>query len=147
MPEININLTEAESLKPIPEDAYPAEVVEIGAVTSGPKAHYIPVKLRITGGEHEGRTFYQNLPIEGKGAGIFITFVNKALGTEFDVDDMESMSFNTDDLMGAEVIINIKNEEYPKGSGDMRSGIKSVARKTAGAVGSSAEPKTAVAEA
>lgn len=142
MPQIRINTTEAESLKPIPEDAYPAEVVEIGSVEEGPKAHYIPVKLSITDGEYAGRSFYQNLPIEGKGAGIFITFVNKALGTDHDVDDMDNLDFDTDDLMGAEVMINIKNEEYPKGSGDMRSGIKSVARKVA-AVGTEA----AVAEA
>lgn len=131
MPKINLNLSEAESLKPIPEDAYPAEVVEVGSVTEGPKAHYLPIKLSITSGDYEGRTFYQNLPIEGKGAGIFVDFINKCLGTDFDVDDMDEMAFDTDDLMGAEVIINIKNDEYPKGSGDMRSGIKSVARRTA----------------
>ena len=136
MPQININTTEAESLKPIPEDAYPAEVVEVGKVEEGPKAHYIPVKMAITDGEHVGRTFYQNLPIEGKGAGIFITFINKVLGTDHDVDDMENLAFDTDDLMGGECIINIKNEEYPKGSGDMRSGIKSVARKSGVAAGS-----------
>lgn len=142
MPQININTSEAESLKPIPEDAYPAEVVEIGAIAEGQKAHYLPVKLQITEGEHAGRTFYQNLPIEGKGAGIFIDFINKCLGTEHDVDDMDELAFDTDDLMGAEVIINIKNEEYPKGSGDLRSGIRSVAR--ASGVGA---PESAVTEA
>lgn len=129
-PQININTSEAESLKPIPEDAYPAEVVEVGAVAEGDKAHYVPIKLQITEGEHQGRTFYRNCPIEGKGAGIFIDFINKALGLDYDVDDMEELAFDTDDLIGAEVMINVKNEEYPKGSGDLRSGIKSIARKS-----------------
>lgn len=128
MPQVNLSLTEAESLKPIPEDAYTATVVEVGEVKSGPKAHYVPVKLQISEGEHEGRSFYQNLPIEGKGAGIFISFINTALGLDYDVDDMEELAFDTDELVGAEVNINIKNEEYPEGSGDIRSGIKSVTK-------------------
>jgi len=128
MPSINLNLTEAESLKPIEEGAYPATVMEVGEVTQGPKAQYVSVKVAITDGEYEGRTFYNNLPIEGKGAGIFIDFINKVLGMEYDVDDMEDLAFDTDELIGGELIINIKNEEYPKGSGDIRSGIKSTAR-------------------
>jgi hypothetical protein len=131
MPVVNLNLTEAESLKPIPEDAYPAAVMECGELAEGPKAHYIPAKVQISEGEHEGRTFYVNLPIEGKGAGIFVDFINKCLGMDYDVDDLEDLAFDTDELVGAEIIINIKNEEYPKGSGDIRSGVKSTARKTA----------------
>jgi hypothetical protein len=129
MPSINLNLTEAESLKPIEEGAYPATVLEVGEVTQGPKAQYVSVKLSISDGEYEGRTFYNNLPIEGKGAGIFVDFINKCLDLDYDVDDMEDLAFDTDELIGAELTINIKNEEYPKGSGDIRSGIKSTARK------------------
>ncbi len=128
MPSINLNLTEAESLKPIEEGAYPATVMEVGEVTQGPKAQYVAVKIAIADGEYEGRTFYNNLPIEGKGAGIFVDFINKVLGMDYDVDDMEDLAFDTDELIGGELIINIKNEEYPKGSGDIRSGIKSTAR-------------------
>lgn len=127
MPNIRINTSEAESLKPIPEDAYPMEVIEVGDTEEGPKAHYVPVKLRVTDGEHQGRTFYQNLPIEGKGAGIFISFINKALNLDYDVDDMEHLDFDTDSLLGAEVIGNVENKEYPKGSGEIRSQIKSIA--------------------
>lgn len=128
MPSINLNLTEAESLKPIEEGAYPATVLEVGEVTQGPKAQYVSVKVAISDGEYEGRNFYNNLPIEGKGAGIFVDFINKVLGMDYDVDDMEDLAFDTDELIGGELIINIKNEEYPKGSGDIRSGIKSTAR-------------------
>lgn len=128
MPKIELNLTEAESLKPIEEGPYPARVIEVGNVKSGKKAQYVPVKLEISEGEYEGRTFYNNLPIDGKGAGIFIDFVNKALDLDHDVDEMEDLAFDTDELIGAGIIINIKNEEYPEGSGEIRSGIKSTAR-------------------
>lgn len=127
-PVVRVDAREAESLKPIDEGAYPARVVDVGAVTEGPKAHYLPVQLEITEGAHEGRKFYQNLPIEGKGAGIFIDFINKALGTDHDVDEIEDLDFDTDDLQGAEVTIHIKNEEYPKGSGEIRSGIQKVTK-------------------
>ncbi len=129
MPVINLNLKEAESLKPIEEGPYPMTVQECGAVTEGPKAHYVPVKVAINDGEpFEGRTFYVNLPIEGKGAGIFVDFINKVMGTDYDVDDLEDLAFDTDELVGGQLIGNVKNEEYPKGSGDIRSGVKSTAR-------------------
>ncbi len=130
MPQVNLSLKDAISLKPIDEDTYPATVMECGDVAEGPKAHYVPVKLAISEGEHEGRTFINNLPIEGAGAGIFVDFINKVMGTDHDVDDMDELAFDTDDLIGGELMIIIKNEEYPKGSGDIRSGIKSTARKT-----------------
>ncbi len=128
-PVISLNLQEAISLKPIEEGPYTATVQECGAVISGPKAHYVPVEVMITdGSDAEGRKFTNRLPIEGPGAGMFIDFVNKCLNLEMDVDDMEELDFDTDDLIGAEVIINIKNEEYPEGSGDFRSNIKSTSR-------------------
>lgn len=123
MPTLNLNLSEAQSLKPIPEDTYPAEVVEIGKVEEGPKSNYVPVKVRINAGEHEGRTFFVNLPIDGKGAGIFVDFYNKVCGTDHDVDDLEELAIDTDDMMGQELRIVIKNEEYPEGSGEIRSGV------------------------
>lgn len=131
MPRVNLDLKDAESLKPIPEDSYPATVLECGNLTEGPKAHYIPVKVQISEGEHEGRNFYVNLPIEGKGAGIFVNFINKVLGLDYDVDDMEDLAFDTDELIGGELIVITKNEEYPEGSGDIRSGVKSIARAAA----------------
>ncbi len=125
MPRLSINLTEAESLKPIPEDVYPADITECRDVEEGPKAHYIPVKVTISGGEHEGRSFIINAPIEGKGAGILVNLINRALGMDYDVDDLDDLDFDTDELIGAPLKINIKNEEYPEGSGEMRSGVKS----------------------
>lgn len=128
MPQINLNLTDAVSLKPIPEDAYLATVMECGEVASGEKAHYIPVRLELSGGEHEGRVFYVNLPIEGKGAGIFVDFINKCMNLDYDVDDLDDLAFDTDELIGAEIMLNIKDQEWPEGSGDFRSSVKSTAK-------------------
>lgn len=128
MPELKLNLTEAESLKPIDDGTYPAVVAAFSEVQQGPKAQYVMATLVISEGDHEGRKFYTNLPVEGKGAGIFVDFINKVTGSDFDVDDHEALEVNTDDLVGAPCGILLKQEEYPKGSGDFRSGVKKVLR-------------------
>lgn len=126
MPELKLNLSEAQSLKPIPDDTYPGVVKDFSGIESGPKAKYITATLEISEGEFAGRKFYNNLPIEGKGAGIFVDFINKCLDTDYDVDDLEELDLDTDDLLGAEVGMVIKQEEYPEGSGDFRSQIKRI---------------------
>jgi len=126
MPSLTLNLTEAESLKPIPDGTYPARIQGFGDVTQGPKSKYIPAILEISEGEFEGRKFYNNLPLEGKGAGITIAFINTVTGSDFDVDDLDALDIDTDDLIGEECGIILKQEEYPEGSGDMRSQIKRV---------------------
>lgn len=132
MPKISLNLADAVSLKPIEEGDYVATVLEIGAVKKGPKAHFCPVKLEISdGSEAEGRPFYINLPIEGAGAGIFVDFINKVTGSELDVDDLSDLDYDTDDLIGGEIILIIKTEEYPEDSGEFRSQVKSTARVSA----------------
>ena len=128
MPELTLNLSEAESLKPIPDGTYPAIVKGFSDVQAGPKAKYISAILEISEGDFEGRKFYNNLPIEGKGAGIFVDFINKVTGSEYDVDDHEALEVDTDDLIGAPCGIVLKQEEYPEGSGDFRSQVKRVLR-------------------
>lgn len=124
MPKVNLNLTEAESLKPIPEDKYPARVIASGKVESGPKAHYVPIICAVDGGDHDGRKFTVNLPIEGKGAGIFVDFWNKAKGTDYDVDELSELALDTDELVGAPIGLQIGDNEYPEGSGEIRSQVE-----------------------
>ena len=124
MPIFQLDLSDAQSLKPIPDDTYPAEVKEINGPHQGDKAMYATAIIAISDGDFEGRKFYHNMPVEGQGAGIFIDFVNKVQGTDYDVDDMEELEVDPEDLVGASIAIVTKTEEYPKDSGEMRSSIK-----------------------
>jgi len=127
MPRITINTSEAVSIAPVPDDTYPCFVEEVKAVQQGPNASYLPIVLEVEEGhEFAGRKFFNNLPIDGKGSGIFITFINKALGTDYDVDDMDDLDFDTDDLEGARVQVVSKQEEYPVDSGDFRSQVSRI---------------------
>jgi len=124
MPIFSLDLSDAQSLKPIPDDTYPAEVAELNGPHQGDKAKYATAIIVISDGDFEGRKFYHNMPIEGQGAGIFVDFVNKVTGSDYDVDDMEELEVDPEDLIGAAVAIVTKTEEYPKDSGEMRSSIK-----------------------
>lgn len=129
MPRLELDLSEAQSLKPIPDDTYPAVVFDFSDVEEGPKAKYVSAVIKIDGGEYNGRQFYNNLPIHGRGAGIFVDFYNKCMGTDYDVDALEDLEIDTDDMLGAEIAIITKQEEYPEGSGEFRSNIHKVIRR------------------
>lgn len=124
MPRVTLNLKEAQSRKPVPDATYPLTIKEFSKVQQGPKARYMTVVTEISEGEHAGRKFYDNLPIEGQGAGIFCDFLSKALNQEYDVDDLEELDVDTDDLIGSPIGGVVKAEEYPEGSGEFQSKIK-----------------------
>jgi hypothetical protein len=126
MPRLTVDLTEAQSNKPVPDDTYEAKVASFEGPTQGPKSTYITAIIEITEGDFAGRKFYHNLPINGKGAGILADFVSKTTGEDIDVDDLESLDLDTDDLVGAEIAIVTRQSEYPEGSGEMRSEIKKI---------------------
>lgn len=117
MPKLNLDLREAESRKPLEDDKYRWRVLSISAPKSGPKAKYVEMVAEVSEGEYEGRKVYHNMPISGKGAGIFVDFWNKIMGTEYDVDDLEELDLDTDEAVGQEFIGTTKQEEYPEGSG------------------------------
>lgn len=125
-PLVSIDLSEAQSRKPVPDDQYSASVKEINGPHKGPKSHYLTFIIEIAEGEHKGRTFFHNVPINGAGAGIFADLLSKLTGEEYDVDNLENLEVNTDDLVGAPLGIITKQSEYPEGSGEMRSEIKKI---------------------
>lgn len=126
MPRLNINLSEAQSRKPLPDDTYTCRILEIQGPTRGPKASYVTAILEVTEGEFEGRQIYHNMPVDGKGAGIFADFVSKVTGDEIDVDALESYDLDTDDLVGQEISVVTTQEEYPEGSGEYQHKVKKV---------------------
>lgn len=125
MPRVTLNLSEAQSRKPIPEGTYTVKILEFSGPHKGPKAQYLTVVTEVTDGAKEGvgRKFYDNLPIEGQGAGIFADFLSKATGDDIDVDNLDETDVDTDDLIGIELGANVKNKEYPEGSGEFQSQI------------------------
>lgn len=128
MPRLNIDLSESQSMKPIPEDTYLCTVAEIGDPQTGPKSTYVPVIYVVAEGEFEGRQLFQNLPITGKGAGIFADFYSKITGEDVDVDELDDLDVDTDDLIGQEVGIVVGQHEYPAGSGEFRNEVKKLVR-------------------
>lgn len=128
MPRLKVDLSEAQSMKPVPEDNYLCTVGEISEPQEGPKSVYVNVTYVIAEGEYEGRQLYQNLPITGKGAGIFADFYSKVTGEEVDVDDLDDLDIDTDDLVGLEIGVQAGQREWPEGSGDFRNEVVKLLR-------------------
>jgi len=129
MPELNINLSDAIEFIELEDGTYPCTVTEISEVKHGEKSSYVTATLVVNEGEERaGARCWQNLPIDGKGAGILITFINAALGTDYSVSDLrdEGFSVDTDELIGCEVNVVIKQHEYPEGSGEMKAQVHKV---------------------
>jgi len=126
MPRLHIDLSEAQSNKPLPDGIYSAAVDSFSDVQEGPKAKYVTVGFVLTEGGHEGRKFFNNYPIEGKGAGMFADLISKLTGEDIDVDDIDELDIDTDDLIGSPCALVLKQEEYPEGSNDFRSKIAKV---------------------
>lgn len=118
MPRLNVDLKEAESRKALPDDAYPCKVLSISAPKQGAKSKYVEWVFQVTEGEFEGAKIYNNTPVTGKGAGMFVDAWNRVMGTDFDVDQLEDLDIDTDDAIGEECICVTKQKEYPEGSGE-----------------------------
>lgn len=126
MPKIELNLSEAVSLTPVPEGTYSVEVQEVEGPKEGQNSHYMTAILIINdGGDHDGRKFFYNFPITGKGAGIGARFVSLCTGEDVDEEE-DIVSFDTDDLIGAELRAVVDHREWPKGSGEMRDNVDKV---------------------
>lgn len=125
MPRVTIDASEAVSRKPIEDGAYEGEILEVDGPHKGPKSSYLKATIGI---DVDGvqRKVFRNLPIDKAGAGITIDFINKATGSEHDVDDLSKLELDTDDLIGARIGVQIKSREYPEGSGEMQPEITRV---------------------
>jgi predicted P-loop ATPase len=126
MPLFNLNLSEAESLKPVSEGAHTFVVDSFDGPkkTTKGKMMLSAIARVQEGSDEDGRKVYINLMLEGKGAGITAAFLSAVLGEEIDVDNTEQMDeIDTDDLIGQEFDGIVKHSEYPEGSGEMRANV------------------------
>jgi len=128
-PVLNLNLSEAQDFTPLPDDHYPVTVAEISEVKQGSKSQYVTVTFEVEAGhEFEGRRAWTNLMVNGKAAGMFVDFINKVLGTDYTIEEYRDsgIEIDTDDLVGGEIVIVTKQEEYPEGSGTFSASVKQV---------------------
>ena len=128
-PVVGLSLDEAVEFTELEDGAYPVTISEFSEVKKGGKSSYITATLIIADGhERAGARCWQNLPINGRGAGIFVNFLNAATGDEMTVAQYkeDGLEVDTDDLIGSELTAIIKQEEYPEGSGTMRAQVKQI---------------------
>ena len=120
MPRLTIDAKDAQSRKALPDDTYTCRVESISDVKKGAKARYVEAQYKVIEGEFEGRIIFQNLPVEGKGAGIFVDMWNVTTDANLDVDDLESFDADTDDAVGCTLGVVTRQREYPEGSGEFK---------------------------
>ncbi len=126
-PRLKLTLDDAVDFTPLEDGEYPVSVLEFSETRKGEKSSYITVTLEVAE-DHDakGRRLWSNLPLDGKGAGIFVNFINACLGTSYTIEEYrdEGLEVDTEDLEGAELVAIVKQEEYPEGSGEMRAQVK-----------------------
>ncbi len=104
-------------------------VTEFSDIKSGAKSRYITVTMAVEDGhERAGALCWQNLMVEGKGAGIFLDFLEKCTGEQYDLEEYkeEGLDLDTDELIGTELTVVIKQHEYPEGSGEMKAQVHKI---------------------
>jgi hypothetical protein len=112
MPRLNIDLTDAQSNKPIDVGVYEFELESVSEAKAGAKSQYVTFIWNCVEEPFVGRKIYDNRPITGKGAGLFADAYSKLTGEDIDVDDLAELDVDTDDLLGNRVLITVEHEEY-----------------------------------
>lgn len=124
MPRVSVSVKDAQTFEPVPDDMYPATVHKIEGPIKGPNSNYLKVQFKVSEGEHEGRIFFRNFPVDGKGAGFFVEFWELATGEQIELGpDAPDLDVDTDDALGAAIGIVTKQSEY---EGKTRSEIDSL---------------------
>jgi hypothetical protein len=126
--KLHLNLSEATDFSPLPDDTYPATLSDLGEPQKGPKATYVRATFTISEGEFAGRKFFSNYMLDGAAAGMFVDLINKLTGSNYTIEEFRQEGLEVDpaDLIDAPCAIVLKQSEYPEGSGEMRSEVKSV---------------------
>lgn len=103
--KVTVNLDDVKELQPVPAGNYVCRVID-GAVKEGPKGNYIAWTLEITEGEFAGQQQWHNtslLPNAQFGLKRFLQACKFEWGKS---------SFNTEDVVGSEVIAKVVQTSY-----------------------------------
>ena len=115
-PIINPDLTAVKSQGPIDPGVYPAKIIDVQSKTSQKGNPMIVPKLEITVGQDDVRTREAYLVITGAGAYGFEQLL-RACGFDDVADkykdpDAEKPAFDTDNLIGQELNVQIESDTY-----------------------------------
>lgn len=128
-PDLKLDATTAVVFGEVDPDRYLVTVESF----MDPKAskssgdHFVTAQCLIVEGLNSGEKFkgqrlFQNLMIEGKGAGFFIDFWNKCFpkNKEKHLEAGEVIEVNTDEMIGQQLYIVCESQEFPPSSGEFR---------------------------
>lgn len=125
MPRLKVNTTEAQSREALPDDTYTCRVLEITGPHKGTKSSYVTIIFEVAEGEFEKRQIWDNRPVTGKGAGMFVEFWEKATGEVLPIGpEGVDLDVDTDDAVGQMLGVVTVQEEYPEGSGTFQHKVK-----------------------
>ena len=103
--KVNINLDDVKELKAVPPGNYVCRVID-GGVREGPKGNYVAWTLEIIEGEYAGQQQWHNTSLVPNAQFGLKRFL-QACGFEWG-----KSSFNTEDVIGCEVIAKVVIKDY-----------------------------------
>jgi hypothetical protein len=112
MPRVTIDTTEATSFEPVEPGPYPMTIGTAEVKKSKENVPMLNVGFDFDDpatAKKAGKVF-RNYMLAGKGAGFARDFLKSAAGIEIPIGG--SFDFDTDDVIGRHVIVQIGNREY-----------------------------------
>ncbi len=111
MPRVTIDTSEAQSFEAVEPGPYPMIVdqAEVKNSKAGDPMLNVSFKFEDPSTAKKAGTVFRNYMLSGKGAGFTREFL-KAFGIEIPVG--VQLDFDTDDIIGRHVIVQIANREY-----------------------------------
>jgi hypothetical protein len=112
MPRVTIDTTEAQSFELVEPGPYPMRVFAAEPTKSSNQLSMLTVQFAFEDpalDKKAGKVF-RNYMLEGKGAGFTREFLKATTGEDFPVG--QTLDFDTDDVVGKPVTVQITHKEY-----------------------------------
>lgn len=121
---IEANLSEVEEMTPVPAGTYQARITAVEAKESKAGNPYLNWKSELIGEDVNGRIVFHTTPISGKGAFRLQELYRAAT---HEVLSKESPSFDTEQIIGKEVLMTLTYGVDQEGNPRQWPEVKSVA--------------------
>lgn len=112
MPRVTIDTTEAQSFELVEPGPYPMRVnsAEPRQSSGGKSMLVVEFSFDDPSLDKKAGKVFRNYMLEGKGAGFTREFLKATTGEDFPVG--QTLDFDTDDVVGKPVTVQIGHEEY-----------------------------------